>query len=461
MAKKKPVVSYRSPEFTQGDRALRMSDMSPAEQKTSLALVSDVSKNTRKNLRDVVNTPKKRIASGKEPTAHELQKSAKAKDSLQDAVNKPFSMDEAVNARLEHITAAATTYRLPEEHIGGAEFYYDHRKHVDDIISGTDTGLSTALDAGSKLSVRTAPNQEKESLTALVQAHGSGTVNFSPALVNGLSNLRNKNGQRIAEVPSEHWGKTVAFSQIHPRVAAELTNPAVRDLAKQHVENVDLDGLAKTAIRGNIGHAHKVMQGEASSPYTNPKQISYASAHMISEPGTPEHVEYRDRARKVGEALRNGAYQESFDFHGLRSSNEGSLSNTASTPADLWERRISYNQPGKAFTTSSDSNYVTSKTRTSPSGKVQSVGERDKKVTPIGIEHAVHQEAVHQTAKKLQTNLGLDFTVPATLVQETDWAGSRRREGQDPNYSAQLSTHPANVGSQFKAVTNSGQGTLF
>jgi hypothetical protein len=447
---KKPAKTYRSPEFTSGQRALRMSDMSPEEQKTALSMVSDVSKSTRSSLKAVAATPQKRIAAGQEPTAHELQKGKKAKESLSDAVNKPFTMDEAVNSRMEHITNAATKYRLPHEDIGGAEFYFHHRQQVDDLLKGTDTPVSVGLDAGSKLSVRTAPVAEKESLTALVQAHQSGSVHFSSELLNGLHNLKNSKGKRIAEVPAEHWGKTVEFSQVHPDVAAELTNPKVRELAKQHVSGVDLDGLAKTAIRGNIRHAQRVLQGSASSPYDNPKQISYAAAHEVSVPGSPEHEEYRDRTRKIGEALRTGGYQESFDFHGLRSSNEGALSNTASTPADLWERRVSYNQPGKAFTTSSDSNYVTSKTRTTPSGKKQAVGLGDAKVTPIGIEHAVHQEAVHQTAKKLQAHLGLDFTVPATLVQETNWAGSRRREGQDPGYSAGLRAHTENVGKQFK-----------
>lgn len=459
--KKKPAKSYRSPEFIAGERALRMSDLSPEEQRTAVALVSDESKRTRKNLRGIAGIPAKKVKEGKKPTAHELQKAAKAKDSLKDAVDKPFNLDDAVTARIGHIRAAATEYRLPNETIGGAEFYYEHRQHVDEMIRGTDTDLSTALDAGSKLSVRTAPNQEKESLNALIQAHQSGTVHFSAALSNRLNNLRNSEGERIVEVPAQHLGKTMPFSEVTPKVAAALTHPDVRELAKAHVTGVDLDGLAKTAIRGNIAAAHSVMQGNASDPYTNPKQISYASAHIISHPGTPEHMEYRDRARKIGEVLRTGGYQESFDFYGLRSSNEGSLSNEASTPSDLWERRISYDQPGAAFTTSSDANYVTKKTRVTSTGKTQKVGDRDARIKGIGIEHAVHQEAVHRAAKKLQADLGLDFTVPATLVQETDWAGSRRREGQDPQYSAQLPTHPANVGTQFRKLPAPQEDTLF
>lgn len=448
----------RTEAFESGQRALRFEDLTSAEQKTAVSLVSDRSKTTRQSLRAISQIPQDK----ENPTAHELQKGKKAKESLKDAVNKPFNMDEAVSSRMDYIKAAATTHRLPTESVGGAEFYYDHRKQVDDMIAGTDTSISTALDAGSKLSVRTAPPQEKESLTALANAHTNGSVHFSSELINSLHNLRNSKNERVVEVPAEHWGKTIPFSQVHHKVAAQLTNPEVRELAKQHVQNVDLDGLAKTAIRGNIANAHKVMQGETSNAYEQPKQISYASAHVVSVPGTPEHAEYRDRARKVGEALRTGGYQESFDFDGLRSSNEGSLSNTASTPADLWERRISYNQPGKAFTTSSDANYVQQKSRTTPSGKKQTVGLGDAKIQPIGIEHAVHQEAVHQTAKKLQENLGLDFTVPATLVQETAWAGSRRSVGQDPHYSKQLKTHPENVGKQFsQRMEEPGQGTLF
>lgn len=455
--------SYRSAEFLAGNRALRLSDLSPTEAKTAVSLVSDASKNTRKGMREVINRPVKKLATGGKPTEHEYQKANKAKEALPDAVNKPYSPTDAVEARITNMTRAATDHRLPGEDIGGAGFYFQHRREVEGIIKGTDTDLGTALDAGSKLSVRTKPDAEKESLHALIHAHQNGAVHFGPNLVSALHGL----GNGKVSVPAEHVGQTVPFGRIHPEIASALTNPAIRDVSKQHVTNVDLDSLAKTAITRNITAAHSVMQGNKSSPYDNPKQISYASAHAISHPNSPEELEYKDRTRKLGEILRTGGYQESFDFDNLRHSNEGVLSNEASTPADIWERRVGYGQKGKAFTTSSDSNYVSKKSRVTASGKKQTVGDRDTMVTPIGIEHAVHQDAVHQAAKEVQHRFGLDFTVPATLVQETNWAGARRSEGQDSDYNsakAELEAHTANVGKQFRPKApkaNPNQPTLF
>lgn len=450
MAKKQKLP--RSEEFLAGKQALRMSDLTPQEQKVAVSLISDQTKNIRKGFRRVASIPKVRVAAGKSPSEQELQKAKKAKLALKDAVNKPFTMEGAVESRIKYIKNAAEM-TLPNEDLGGAGFYFQHRRDVESTIKGTGVSLLTALDAASKLSVRTSPLAEKASLKALIDAHKSGTVSFTPELVSALHSVRDRGGESMisSKMIVEHEGKTVPFAEIHPVVAARLTTPSIRAIAKRHVQGVDLDGLAKTSITKNISGAHAVMQGTPSSAFTNPKQISYAAAHDVATPDTPEiEEEYMDRARKVGESLRNGMYQESFDFNNLRSSNEGALSNRASTPADLWEQRISYDQPGKAFTVSSEAVGATvPKTRTLPSGRQQRVGYREKNITGIGILHAVHQEAVHQTADKLQKDLNLDFTVPALLVQETDWAGGRRAEGQDPEYSAAVASTAANVGKQF------------
>lgn len=445
MAPKTP----RSEAFESGKAPLQMSDLSPQEQKVAVSLVSDQSKATRKNLKRVA-------ATGDVPnaTGPQRQKANKAREALSDAVNKPYSPTASVENRIKNITAAATVHRLPGEPIGGSGFYFQHRGEVDESLKGSDISLSRGLDATSKLSVRTRPEAEKESFGALVKAHQTGSVHFGPGLVTSLKNVVGAKGTPApVDVPAEHIDKVVPFSQIHPKVAAALTNPQVRDIAKAHVSGVELDSLAKTALRGNIANAHTSLQGKESSPYDNPKQVSYASAHEISVPGTKQHEEYNVRAQHLGNVLRGDVPrgQQLFDYTGLQHSNEGALSNTALTPADLHEKRVSYDQPGKAFSAAPDANVVTSKSRTLPSGKKQGVGVGDKRVTAIGIEHAVHQDAVHQTAKKLQSDLGLPHTVPATLVQETNWAGTRREQGDDPQYNAaRREDATSNKGQQFK-----------
>lgn len=447
MAPKTPK-PQRTEAFESGRAPLRMEDMTPKEQKTAISIVSDVSKSTRANLRETT-----KLATKPNAKAADIQKGNKAKEALKDAVNKPYSHDEAVDTRVKYITKAANEHRLPGEHIGGAGFYFQHHAEVADVVKGTDVPMRSALDASSKLSVRTKPELEKESLNALVQGHHKGSVHFGPELVNALRSIKDPNGNSTpVHVAPEHMNQTVPFAKVEPKVAAELTNPQVREVAQRHSSGVNLDSLAKTAIRGNIGNAQKVMQGTPSNPYLNPKQVSYASAHEISVPNTPEHEEYQVRTQHIGKTLRGELPrgQQMFDYTGLQKSNEGALSNRALTPADLHERRVSYNQPGKAFTAAPESNVVRSKSRTLPSGKTEGIGMGDPRIKPIAIEHAVHQDAVHRTADKLQKDLGLPHTVPATLVQETNWAGQRRDEGDDSQYNEQRrAQHKTNMGAQF------------
>jgi hypothetical protein len=438
-----------------------MGDLSPQEQSTSIAMLSDQTRQAKKLTRKVADMPNQQRLAGKKVPATMATKAQKAKEAQRDTVNKPFRMDEAVEARVRNVHEAATTYRAPEETIGGLGFYFDHRQQTDEAIAGTKTPLRPALDAASKLSVRTKPEQEKQSLKALVSAHETGLVHFHPKLVSALSNLSKETtkGQSQPAIagPAKtelhgYEGQAVRFSEIHPDIASHLTHPDVRELAKRHVSDVDLDGLSKSSMRKNVAEAHAVLQsGVGSSPYKNPKQFSYASAHEVSTPGTPEHAEYLDRFRKIAEISQRGNYQESFDLDGLRKSNAGVLSNEASTAEDTWQRRMSFNQPGKAHTSITDAINFPGKSRVTPSGKKQSVGMGDAKITPGGIEHAIHQEATHRAAKHIEKSLNLDFTVPAIGVQEVGWAADRRREGADSDYSAKMrGTHP-NKGQQFVA----------
>jgi hypothetical protein len=424
----------RTEAFESGKAPLTMADLSPKEQKVAVSLVSDVSKSTRANLRKTA-----KLATKPDAKKSDIQKGMKAKDALKDAVNKPYRPEEAVESRISYITKAATEHRLPGETVGGSGFYFQHRGEVDEMLKGTEIPRRNALDASAKLSVRTKPQLEKQSLNALIQAHHQGNVHFSPELVGAMNGMRDPvTGKTVVTVPSSHVGRSMPFAEIDPKVAAELTNPQVRGLAQEHSTGVNLNALAKTAIRNNIGNAHRMLQGEQSSPYKNPKQVSYASAHEISAPGTPQEEEYKVRSQHIGRVLRSevGAGQQMFDFTGLQQSNDGALSNRALTPADLHERRVSYAQPGKAFTAAPEGNVLSTKKRTLPSGKVEGVGLGDARVEPIAIEHAVHQDAVHRTADELQRRLGLPFTVPATFVQETNWAGQRRDEGDDDLYNA-------------------------
>ena len=66
-------------------------------------------------------------------------------------------------------------------------------------------------------------------------------------------------------------------------------------------------------------------------------------------------------------------------------------------------------------------------------GAKGNVAKGDTKVTAPGVEHAVLQDAVHDAAKRLQTENKLQFTVPSRMVNEASWASTRVMTGDDPN----------------------------
>jgi hypothetical protein len=69
-------------------------------------------------------------------------------------------------------------------------------------------------------------------------------------------------------------------------------------------------------------------------------------------------------------------------------------------------------------------------------GRQMAVGVGNKDITPAGIQHAVGAEATSRAARETQSDLGLDFTVPAMMVQEGVWAAERRQANADAPFNA-------------------------
>lgn len=451
------VTKKRTAAFESGRDPLTFADMTQAEQSLAVGAVNNVSMKAKVLVKGVADQLETRT----NLSQPEKQRSQRALNALPAVRNKPFTVQGAVDSRIKYMTSAAKGVLKDGEGIGGEGFYFDHMREINKVRENSDIPLAQVLDATSKLSVRTKPEAEKAATKALLQAHGSGLVNMTPDVVLALHSLKNKRGQQLVTVPKEQQGRIVPFRELNPEAASQLTHPDIRETIRPHT-NADLDNLSKTAIRANVANAHKVLQGNPSNPQTNPKTVSYARAHEMAVPDGDIEYEYRDRARKVGEALRSGSYQESHDLFGLQDSNEGALSARALTPADMHENRMSFNQPGKAYKVSSDALRVTTKKVTKRGGGTAMLGAGDKRITPIGIEHSVHQEAVHQTATQLRAMMGLRSTVPAMLVQETGWAGTRRANNEDAEYNSRVNALPKepkvprsnspehNIGTQFK-----------
>lgn len=436
---KKPIQepATRSQEFLSGQRPLLLKDLTPEERQTAFSEVSKHTSSTREQLT--------KLAAHVEHDSPEVrQKAKRAQRALDEgAVDKPYSHEDAIQSHMEHFRNAARNPREGES-IHGIDFYSQHAEPIHELVKGRNLPIQTAFEATAKLSNKNRPGNEKASLVALMNAHEHGSVTYTPEMVDKVHSVI-KGSHRIDK---EDIGKTVPFSQVHPQVVAAMTDPKVREDVSHSVKNVDLPGIGKGGMRANISAAHATLQtGKGNDPYTNPKFASYSMSHgEAPRIGSPEHQEYNMRAANIHDVLTGkvGGGQLMFDYHNLRDSNEGHLSNEAPTPIDLHHRRMSYTQPsGAPYAASGDL----------PMSAKGNIARGDKKITGEGVEHAVLQDAVHEASKRIQKEHNLQFTVPSRMMNEGSWASTREMTGDDP-----LPKEKAPKASKKKQMT---QGELF
>jgi hypothetical protein len=415
---KKPIVepSTRSQAFLSGQRPLLLSDLTSEEQGKAFDAVSRHTMSTRENLtKFAVRTD--------HPNKDVVAKANRAQRALNEgAVDKPYSHEDAIQSHVEHFTHSALHPREGES-IHGVDFYTQHATPIKGLVEGRSITSRTAFEATSKLSNKNRPGNEKIALTSLLNAHERGSVTYTPEMVAKVHSV-----SKTPLIPESDIGKTVPFKEVHPQVVASMTHPKIRDDVAHAAHDVDLTGIAKGGMRTNIAAAHATLQtGKGNDPYENPKFASYSLSHAEAPtPGSPEHQEYNMRAANIHDVLTGkvSSGQHMIDFYGLRSSNEGHLSNVAPTPIDLHHRRMAYTQPeGAPYAASGDLTM-------SAKGDI---AKGDTKITAEGIEHAVLQDSVHQAAKRIQEQHGLNFTVPSRMMNEASWASTRVRTGDDPH----------------------------
>lgn len=420
----------RSQEFLSGKQSLQLSDLTPEERQSAFDSVSKHTSSTRAQLATLSTDEK---LTHKSPMVR--QKAKRSKKALEEgAVDKPYNHEDAIQSHMEHFKNSALNPRIGEV-IHGVDFYTQNSEPIHKVLEGHTVDPVTAFGATAKLSYKNTPENEKSSLKALLDAHERGSVTYTPEMVGKVHSVI----EGTHRIPKEDIGKTVPFSQVHPQVVAAITNPKIRGDVSHAVKNVNLEGIGLGGQRKNISAAHGVLQtGTPLDPSTNPKFASYTLSHAESPRiGSPEHQEYNMRAAHIHDVLTGkvSADQGMFDFHGLRSSNEGHLSNVAPTPIDMHHKRMAYTQPaGNPYAASGD---------LSMSAK-GNVAQGDKLVTAAGVEHAVLQDSVHEAAKRIQSENKLQFTVPSRMVNEGSWASTREMTGDDPNpmKKEQNKTHP-------------------
>ena len=425
-AKKKAAKKKKATGPDLSNRVLEFGDLSKEERSAAVGLESRLSETMPEQMSALA------VKSAKSKKKAEQTKAKRYTEAAPKMERKPLTMESMVEERKTAFnTAAAGTIRLPNEDIAGQEFYFNKRRRLDEIVGDTGTPISRAVNATGRLSVRTTPENEEATLRALTEAHQKGSVILGNEAVNALKSTG-------ANIPEELVGKTVKFKDMPGHLVRALADPSIRETAKKHVQNVDVDSLAKTSMRNNLQYAHETLQGlRETSPTENPKLFAYDRSHELAEPETAVHREYQLRAGHVGKALRGeiAGTQMMFDFEGLRNSNEGALSNTLQTPNDSWMLANQRQQPQEVRKAAGEVQ-LTKKSGTTKRGKSLEVGKGIKAITPAGIQHAVGAEATSRAAREIQNEHGFEFTVPAMLVQEGVWATERRLDSKDKDFTA-------------------------
>lgn len=369
--------------------------------------------------------------------------------------DKPMTLRSAAQHRIDALTRAAQPEnKYPNEPIGGAGWYFDAHQEIASKAHGIPVPVAAA--ASSAMSPGADPESERKATGALASAHTNenASVHFSAGLVAHLRSL----GHSVP-VPV---GSTVHVSKVPAHLIPALAHPTSRHLAQAHSSGVDWAGIGSISNGDNIAKATRILRGEtpvedAQNPYGAPKTWSYADNMANAVPGTAEHAEYMMRAQHLGEVRRGETHggQMMFDYHGLRGSNEGLLSNRGHTAEDSWMRAVSVAHSNPSTMKGAGDINPTTKTikvEEAPGKQVVHNVNRDERVKAGSVYHAWNNAATHKATDMLQKQHGLEYTVPSTLVQETAWTQTRREVGADPEWNA--SQRKATKASRAEARAN-------
>lgn len=414
--------------------AVQLRDLKPAQRKVVNSVVGDFTEHLASNMTARAVSLRSQALVSKPSTAKtQRARATRLLAAATVAPSKRLTLGAAAGNRVDAVTDAAVNRRAPGENVPGAGWYFHAHGEVTRAAPGVAPDVAIA--ASSSLSPGSSPESERASLGALAAAHRGGQVHLSPKLVDHL-------GRKGLQVPAEMHGKVVPFGALPSEAVSRLVEPKARAMAQAHSSGVDWTGIGRVSSPQNIVKATKILRGEtplgqAQSPTGAPKTWSYTSQQQRSVPGTPEHAEYMQRAAHMGDTMRGevSGRQEMFDYHGLRGSNEGVLSNAGHTAEDSWMQGISVGIKDPKLVKAGGDVAPGRKTMTDAQG-VRVSAHEDPAVKGPALYHAWNNEATHQAAQRIQQQHGLGFTVPSTLVQETAWTGTRRRVGADPEFNA-------------------------
>lgn len=354
---------------------------------------------------------------------------------IPNAPRTPITLSGAADRRVAAVESAATTHRTPDEAIGGADFYFQSNKELEGHSPETKNAMITA---SSVLSQGATVRDERSAALAINAAHQSNAqIHMHPVLAQSLSQHSG------VTVPSHLVGKTVSVHDVPSHVFAAMADPVHRALVQTHARGINFKDISKGANADNIRKATEIIRSpesaqEAQNPLSSSKTKSYTGNISEAIPGTPHHEEYKLRTAHLGAAIRGevSGSQQMFDYHNLRNSNEGVLSNTAHTAEDSWMNALTVGHPDPKITKVGGDIAPGVKTAMIDGKKVSA--HPSPEVNAQALYHAFGNAATSLASKKLQEKHNLEFTVPNMLTQETAWRGVRAGAGRDPELNKKL-----------------------
>jgi hypothetical protein len=344
--------------------------------------------------------------------------------------------------------------RLPGEALAGLGFY--HREHR--VATAALPDNEAAFGATAAASSRARVEDEQASFGEIAKSHISGASIFMhPSIAQHLD-------AHGAPVPSHMIGSTVLIKDLPAESLAKLASPDIRPMAQLHATGVDLKQYAKTNRESTLVSVIKAVRGETDAdkiqnPFTAPKTASFSINKREATPDTED--EYLARFQHLGRAIRGEieGSQQMFDFHGLRDSNEGILSNEGHSTSDSWDNSVNYHHM-------LDPRYPDRKAmgEVVPGSKSAIVNGKRISVHPspdVGgqaVYHAFNNAAASEAAKTLQEKYNLSYTVPAAGVQEVVWAPARRMDRKET--SEEFKTADRGMRDTLRAQANSTRHNL-
>lgn len=381
--------------------------------------------------------------------------------------DKPITITSAASNRVKLYRRGQDAADARGETVpSGAGWYFGHHADIQRTAHehGFDTG--SAIDASTLMSPQNSPDNEKAAVGALMHAHSSGKIDYTPQVHDALSRAG------VYSNPS-HVGRVVSGSELAPETLAGMSGEHVRHEVQPHT-NIDLKGIGRGGTKTNVVKAVNVLRGDTSfekelSPLSGPKVSSYREVTRNAVPNTDNHVEYMSRVEH-DQAVRTGRQhvgQDMLDLYGKRHSREGILNPEGNTAEDTWMNSISHGQKmatvpgtrasvGKTVGSNQTVGYASGKTAEIDGRRV--TAHPDPQVGGTALQHAFNNRATHVAARS--QSAGHDFQLPAVTMQEVPWTQARRDANKDPEFGAR-SRAEAKVAKADAPTEVAGQLPLF